>query len=76
MPKLIAFLRAINVGGRNVKMAALRGLFEEIGLTDVETLIASGNVIFSSRFRNTISLQQKIEDHLQKSLGWGCPFDC
>ena len=45
----VAFLRAINVGGRVVKMERLRELFEELGLTNVETFIASGNVIFESR---------------------------
>jgi len=32
MPKHIAFLRAINVGGRAVKMDHLRGIFESLGL--------------------------------------------
>lgn len=46
MPRFIAFLRAINVGGRNIKMDDLRALLEAMGLTNVETFIASGNVIF------------------------------
>ncbi len=45
MPKYIAFLRAINVGGHTVKMDYLRVLFETLGFSDVETFIASGNVI-------------------------------
>ena len=49
MPRFIAFLRAINVGGHNVTMKELRGLFEALGLKSVETFIASGNVIFESR---------------------------
>ena len=48
MPRYIAFLRAVNVGGRIVKMDALRAHFEAAGFTGVETFIASGNVIFSS----------------------------
>ena len=47
--KAIAFLRAVNVGGRVVKMDRLRALFEGEGFTGVETFIASGNVIFDSR---------------------------
>src|SRR5437879_835066 len=46
MNRYIAFLRAINVGGHTVKMDVLRRLFEDAGLFDVETFIASGNVIF------------------------------
>ena len=70
MPKYVAFLRAINVGGHTVKMDYLRSLFESVGCANVETFIASGNVIFDSNFRNTTSLEQKIEKHLRKILGY------
>ena len=70
MPKYIAFLRAINVGGHTVKMDQLRRLFEELGFANVETFIASGNVIFDSSSRSTAALEKKIESHLQKSLGY------
>ena len=70
MPELIAFLRAINVGGHNVKMDALRELFIELGCTNVETFIASGNVIFESKARNTKTLENRIAQHLHKSLGY------
>jgi len=48
MTRYIAFLRAINVGGHTVKMEHLRGIFESMGFSNVETFIASGNVIFAS----------------------------
>ena len=70
MPRLIAFLRAINVGGHNVTMAELRGLFESLSLKEVETFIASGNVIFTSRSRDIRALQPKIENQLLRSLGY------
>ena len=70
MPKFIAFLRAINVGGHNVKMDALSALFVELGLTKVETFIASGNVIFESKPRNLKTLENKIAEHLHKALGY------
>ena len=44
--KYVAFLRAINVGGHVVKMEVLRAHFESLGLSSVDTFIASGNVIF------------------------------
>ena len=56
MPRLVAFLRAINVGGHTVTMAHLRGLFEDLGFTNVETFIASGNVIFGSRPRDIVDM--------------------
>jgi uncharacterized protein (DUF1697 family) len=70
MPRLIAFLRAINVGGHTVTMAELRRLFEAMGLKDVETFIASGNVIFAAPRGDAAVLQRKIEAHLHKSLGY------
>jgi uncharacterized protein (DUF1697 family) len=69
MPRTIAFLRAINVGGHVVSMEKLRGLFESLGLGGVETFIASGNVIFDGG-RAGGALRKKIEAHLEKSLGY------
>ena len=70
MPKLIAFLRAINVGGHNVKMEDLRRLFEELGFSNVETFIASGNVIFDAPAQDVHTLERRIEGHLQAALGY------
>jgi uncharacterized protein (DUF1697 family) len=70
MPRLFAFLRAINVGGHTVGMQNLRELFEDLGFKGVETFIASGNVIFVSQSTNAGALQKKIESHLLKSLGY------
>jgi uncharacterized protein (DUF1697 family) len=69
MPRLIAFLRAINVGGHTVTMEELRRLFEGLGLRGVETFIASGNVIFASPAKDLSALQRKIEQHIATSLG-------
>jgi len=70
MPKYIAFLRAINVGGHTVKMDHLSKLFEALGFSGVETFIASGNVIFETTAKNTATLENKIAKHLEKSLGY------
>jgi uncharacterized protein (DUF1697 family) len=70
MPKYIAFLRAINVGGHTVKMDYLRTLFEALEFTRVETFIASGNVIFEAPSKNTKALEKRIESSLQESLGY------
>lgn len=66
----IAFLRAINVGKRLVKMDALRGLFEKMGFADVETFIASGNVIFTAPAQDTRALETRIEKGLREGLGY------
>ena len=70
MPRLVAFLRAINVGGHVVTMAELRKHFEALGFGDVETFIASGNVVFSARAGSPAAFERKIEARLQKALGY------
>ncbi len=69
-PRWIAFLRAINVGGRNIKMDRLRSLFEACGFDHVETFIASGNVIFKSHSCEPRALERQIERCLYESLGY------
>lgn len=66
----VAFLRAINVGGHVVKMTDLKKIFEGLRLSDVATLIASGNVIFRSSAKDTGKLQKQIERGLQEALGY------
>ena len=70
MPQYIAFLRAINVGGRTVKMDLLRELLESLKLKNVETFIASGIVIFESTAKAGATLEAKIATALQQALGY------
>ncbi|MFZ1518394.1 MAG: DUF1697 domain-containing protein [Ignavibacteriaceae bacterium] len=70
MPKYIAYLKAINVGGHTVKMDHLKKLFEKMSFENVETFIASGNVVFESKSKNVVSIKKKIETELEKSLGY------
>jgi uncharacterized protein (DUF1697 family) len=68
--RYVALLRAINVGGHVVKMDRLRALVEQLDFDDVETVIASGNVLFSSSARSAPALEEKIERHLASALGY------
>lgn len=70
MPRYIAFLRAINVGGRTITMERLRSLFEAMKFADVATFIASGNVIFTTEESDTVALEARIAAHLQDALGY------
>lgn len=70
MPRFIAFLRAINVGGHVVKMEALRDYFSVLGCRDVETFIASGNVIFRNATKDPAILEKKIAQRLSRELGY------
>ena len=66
MIRYAAFLRAVNVGGRTVRMADLSIRLAALGLRDVKTYIASGNVSFASPLPEA-AVTQRIEAAL---LGW------
>ena len=70
MPRYVALLRAINVGGHVVKMDRLRALFEELRLGNVSTFIASGNVLFDSASKSVAAMESRIERHLHDTLGY------
>jgi uncharacterized protein (DUF1697 family) len=70
MPHYIALLRGVNVGGRTVKMDKLRAVLTALGFDDVETLIASGNVLFRSPSRSDAALEKKIEAAIEKAFGF------
>lgn len=68
--KYAAFLRGINVGGKNIiKMDSLKQSFEVLDFKNVKTLIQSGNILFDSDISNKNSLTKKIEDRLKKDFG-------
>ncbi|CAN5367741.1 DUF1697 domain-containing protein [soil metagenome] len=70
MPRFVAFLRAVNVGGRFVKMADLRAGLEREGLAEVSTHIQSGNVLFTSPARSTVKLEGRLEQSLASICGF------
>jgi uncharacterized protein (DUF1697 family) len=50
MTRFVALLRAVNLGGHNVlPMTELKTMCERAGFVDVQTYIASGNVVFGAR---------------------------
>ena len=65
--RYVALLRGINVGGKTlIKMAELKTCAEELGLADVSTYIASGNVLFESPTRDAAKLETAIERALEE----------
>jgi uncharacterized protein (DUF1697 family) len=74
MPRLFAFLRAVNAGpGRVVRMNVLRQAFESLGFSGVATFLGSGNVMFKTRATHVGRLEKKIERRLQRALGYDVP---
>ncbi len=61
MPRYVALLGSINVGGNRLTMAELRAAFEGEGLANIETVVASGNVLFDHDERPTAGLEELLE---------------
>jgi uncharacterized protein (DUF1697 family) len=61
MPRYVALLGSINVGGNRLTMAELRAAFESEDFANVETVVASGNVLFDHDDRPTRGLEEKLE---------------
>jgi uncharacterized protein (DUF1697 family) len=73
MPRYAAFLRGINVGGHRASKDQLCSSFEGVGLTDVATFRASGNVVFTAGRASVASMTARIEASLEETLGYAAP---
>lgn len=74
MKKYIAFLRGVNISGKNrVPMAELKKSFEELELGAVKTCLNSGNVVFSSDEADTEHLAERLETMIQDRFGLDIP---
>ena len=72
MARLIALLRAVNVGGRKLPMAELRALCGELGWKDARTYIQSGNLVFSASGK-TETLEGQLEKGIKEKFGLDVP---
>lgn len=70
MSRCVAWLRAVNVGGRFVKMERLRALAEGAGLRGVATYIQSGNLLFDARAREIAAMEPRLERLWRAELPW------
>lgn len=70
MPRYIALLRGINVGGNTmVKMDELKAEFERLGFENVCSYINSGNIGFDSSRSSEKGLAKDLEDAVEKRFG-------
>jgi uncharacterized protein (DUF1697 family) len=69
MTRYAAFLRGVNVGGVNLKMAEVAKAFEDAGFTNVRTILASGNVLLESR-SGVNAVRKKAEKVLRDAFGY------
>jgi uncharacterized protein (DUF1697 family) len=69
MTRHVAFLRAVNVGGRGlISMERLRALFAKAGASSVETYIQSGNVVFTANTARLPALARRVKRLLDDEL--------
>ena len=69
MAQYAIFLRGVNVGGVTLRMADVRAALEALEVTDVRTLLASGNVVLTSQLEAG-SLKADVEKALRKAFGY------
>lgn len=78
--KIVAFLRGVNVGGRVHSMKSIAAALDKAGLTNVETFLASGNVIFDAPADSSqedkssvLAIEHRVEDALEELFGCHIP---
>lgn len=70
MTRHIGLLRGINVGGKNlIPMARLRAMLGELGFEGAETILQSGNVVFSGSGKKGSALEAHLEKECAARLG-------
>lgn len=65
-----AYMRGLNLGKRNVKMDALKAIFVKLGFKNVESFIASGNIVFETAAKADAAIEKRVEAALHKALGY------
>ncbi len=71
MSVVIAMLRGVNVGGRNlIKMETLRALCASLKCSDVVTHLQSGNVVFSTRTKDLEALRLRMQKEMAATFGF------
>lgn len=73
MPTFVAFLRAVNIRPRTVKMDLLRTVLEEKGFHDVATYIQSGNVRVASPLRSATKVEDRLRSVISEHFGFDVP---
>lgn len=70
-----ALLRGINVGGnKKVPMADLRAMTAKLGFDDPQTLLQSGNLVFSAKSQPMNKLEALMEAATKKHIGVECSY--
>ena len=74
--KSVCLLRAVNVGGRQVKMVELKAMADDLGFRDAKTLLASGNLVLDAGSMDADGLSATLEAEFEKRFGFRSEFIC
>jgi uncharacterized protein (DUF1697 family) len=66
--KYAAFLRAVNVAGKQVSMSALKAMLSELGFDNAQSLLQSGNLVFDARQGRPAELEALLESQTERRL--------
>jgi uncharacterized protein (DUF1697 family) len=72
MPRYLALLRGVNVGGKKLAMSDLRDVAVQLGYTGVSTYIQSGNLLFSCDDSDQPALARALEQEIAGQVGLQC----
>ena len=66
----LCLLRGINVGKKQMKMAEARQMFEDLGYTNVQSVLASGNISFESNSDDVSTITERLEKAIVETFGF------
>lgn len=68
---VVSLLRGVNVGSHHrIRMEPLKSVYESLGLTDVRTLLQSGNVLFRTKSQDLCRLARQLEKAFEAEFGF------
>lgn len=70
--KYVAFLRGIGPGDPRMRNDQLRSVFERLGYRDVQSVISSGNILFTSDDADLQNLERDCKEALELHLERPC----
>ena len=71
MARFVSLLRGINVSGqKKIRMVDLKSAYEALGLTNVQTYVQSGNVVFDTKLRSAAKVATLLEEQIDSCFGF------
>ena len=69
MPNYVALIRGVGPTNPNMRNDKLAAVLRNLGCTEIQPVLASGNLVFRSAMRSTAQCETRIEKAFQEKLG-------